>query len=137
MRAIAIFGFMLKLIIVILNLGTFMFFALVIIQDGNTLPSWIPAIIIHVGCSYITASMFCNYYEVVAYTLLMCLSVDNDLHNGSLEFGPSPFHEIVGRITKLNKVNKGYEKKKDNRDSDNMSTMSKPMLMPDENEGLF
>lgn len=82
MRVIAIFGFSIKLIIVLLNLATFALFSTVIINDGQTLPSWFPAIIVHVGCTFITASMFCNYFEVVAYTLLMCLSIDNDIHNG-------------------------------------------------------
>jgi hypothetical protein len=103
MKVIAIFTVALKAIILILNIGTFLLFALEIIGDGNNLPAWTPSVMVSLLLTYITGSMFMSYYEVVAYTLLMCLSVDHDLHNGYLEFGPSPFHEIVGNVKKLNK----------------------------------
>lgn len=103
MRVISIFSFALKLIIIITNLGTFLLFSIDLIGDGNKLPSWTPSVLVSLGCTYITGSMFMSYYETVSFTLLMCLSVDNDLHKGLLEFGPSPFHEIVGNVKKLNK----------------------------------
>ena len=103
MRVIAVFTVALKLIIILLNIGTFLVLALEIIGDGTSLPAWSPSVIVTLTLTYITGSMFMSYYEVVAYTLLMCLSIDNDLHKGYLEFGPSPFHEIVGNVKKLNK----------------------------------
>ena len=103
MRVIAVFTVALKLIIILLNIGTFLVLALEIISDGTSLPAWSPSVIVTLTLTYITGSMFMSYYEVVAYTLLMCLSIDNDLHKGYLEFGPSPFHEIVGNVKKLNK----------------------------------
>ena len=118
MKVISIFTFALKLIIVLLNIGTFLAFALEIIEDGTSLPAWSPSVIVSLTLTYITGSMFMSYYEVVAYTLLMCLSLDNDLHKGYLEFGPSPFHEIVGNVKKLNKHNSGFQKSKKDEDED-------------------
>jgi hypothetical protein len=103
MRTISIFTFALKLIIVILNFMVFLLLALVIIDDGKTLSNFVPSVFITLTCTFITASMFMSYFEIVSYTLLMCLSVDHDLHKGLLEFGPSPFHDIVGSVKKLNR----------------------------------
>ena len=94
MRVISIFSFALKLIIILANLLTFLCLTELIIDDGKTLNSYTAVVFLNLVLTYITASMFMTFFETVSYSLLMCLSVDNDLH-GVLEFGPSPFHEIV------------------------------------------
>lgn len=60
MRTIAIFSFSLKLIIILLNLFTFIMLTTVIINDSVTLPAegWIPVMAVFFMFSYVTASMF-------------------------------------------------------------------------------
>jgi hypothetical protein len=94
MRVITVFSYALKLIVVLANLLTFLMFCEEIIGDGKSLNSYVSVVILNLSLTYITAAMFMSFFETVSFSLLMCLSVDNDLH-GVLEFGPSPFHEIV------------------------------------------
>jgi hypothetical protein len=102
MRTITVFTYALKMIIILANVLTFVFLSDVLIGDGKTLNSWVAVIILNLILTYITASMFMTFFETVSYSLLMCLAVDNDLH-GILEYGPSPFHEIVHQVKKTNK----------------------------------
>lgn len=99
MRTISVFSFALKFIIVLANLLTFLCLTELIIGDGKTLNSYTAVVLLNLVLSYITAAMFMSFFETVSYSLLMCLAVDNDLH-GILEFGPSPFHEIVHQVKK-------------------------------------
>jgi len=82
------------MIIVLANLLTFLVLTELVIEDGKTLNSYTAVVALNLVLTYITASMFMTFFETVSYSLLMCLAIDNDLH-GVLEFGPSPFHEIV------------------------------------------
>jgi len=94
MRVITVFSYALKMIVVLANILTFLMLSEEIIGDGKSLNSYSAVIILNLCLTYITAAMFMSFFETVSFSLLMCLSVDNDLH-GVLEFGPSPFHEIV------------------------------------------
>ena len=94
MRVITVFSYALKAIIVLANLLTFLLLCEEILEDGKNLNSYVAVVILNLILSYITAAMFMSFFETVSFSLLMCLCVDNDLH-GILEFGPSPFHEIV------------------------------------------
>lgn len=68
---------------------------------------------------------------------MMCLAIDYDLHKGLLEFGPSPFHEVVGVVKKMNKQAGGFTNSKKNRkDSDDEGDQSVHM-MENTNEDLF
>lgn len=94
MSVITVFSYALKLMIILANFFTFLVLTELVIGDGKTLNSYTAVVFLNIILTGITASMFMTFFETVSYTLLMCLSVDNDLH-GVLEFGPSPFHEIV------------------------------------------
>ena len=136
MRVITTFSYALKLIIVLANLLTFLMLCELIIGDGKSLNSYSAVVILNLVLSYITAAMFMSFFETVSFSLLMCLCVDNDLH-GVLEFGPSPFHEIVHQVKKNNKLRGGYSKPAKESEELREHAANQSLIDVGDNEDLF
>lgn len=97
--------------------------------------------------SWMIATLFLSIFTTVSQTLMMCLAVDMDLHDGKPEYGPVSFHEAINTVRAHNKKSGGYvQKKGDDADEDLLSSRassvasSAPEVTPDDrgdHENLF
>lgn len=48
--------------------------------------------------SFITASLFLALFDTTVMSLMTCLAVDMDVHDGNPEFGPPTFHDNIKKV---------------------------------------
>jgi len=52
--------------------------------------------------TYITADIFLGIFDTVVKALLVCLAIDQDMHDGEIKFGPETFDQKATKIKGAN-----------------------------------
>lgn len=87
-----------KWAIIFINIATFWFVAKYVTTGATEVHNlWNPSILVFLW-TYVTATIFLGVFETSIISMMTCLCVDMDLHEGEPQSGPPCFHDSLEDI---------------------------------------
>jgi hypothetical protein len=99
----AVFIFLGKIGITVGNCFSLLFIMKTITKDMDEISSVYGPVAVVAVFTYFTASVFLGLFDTAVLTLMTCLAIDMDLHNGTPKYGPETFHENMKKVDKKSK----------------------------------
>lgn len=94
-----------KLAITVGNCVSLYFLMKKVFNEGPETSVIAPMIVVGI-ISFFTASVFLGLLDTAVMSLMTCLAIDMDLHNGEPAFGPATFHDSMKEVKNNSKMSK-------------------------------
>lgn len=93
-----VFTFLGKLAITVGNCFSLYFIMKNITKDTDEVTSLIGPMTVVAVVTYISATIFLGLFDTAVMSLMTCLAIDMDLHDGEPAFGPPTFHDSIAKV---------------------------------------
>lgn len=97
----SMFIFLGKMTVVIINTACVYFFMKYVSRDIDDVSMMVGPLFMVAIVTYLISNLFLGIFDEVVLSLMTCLAIDSDLHDGVPVYGPPTFHDSFGEKVSL------------------------------------
>lgn len=83
----------------LLNGVTFYVFVFYVFEISDKLVSYFVPSVIALSATLIVIQIFLGYFDDAVVSMMCCLAIDKEMHNGKPCYGPQKLHQKLKKIT--------------------------------------